>query len=73
MYVASPVYGRIAAGRPIHMNREEGEGFYFPADWHRGAEHFVLKVRGDSMQGAGISNGDYVVVRPPEHGRGTWT
>ena len=45
------------------MNLEEGEGFYFPAEWHRGAEHFVLKVRGDSMQNAGVCDGDYVVVR----------
>ena len=58
-----PVYGRIAAGQPIHMNLEEGEGFYFPAEWHCGAEHFVLKVRGDSMQNAGVCDGDYVVVR----------
>jgi SOS regulatory protein LexA len=58
-----PVYGRIAAGQPIHMNPEIGEAFYFPKDWHRGAEHFVLKVRGDSMENAGVFHGDYVVVR----------
>ena len=58
-----PVYGRIAAGQPIHMNPEIGEAFYFPEEWHRGAEHFVLKVSGDSMQNAGIRDGDYVVVR----------
>jgi SOS regulatory protein LexA len=58
-----PVFGRIAAGQPIHMNPEIGEAFYFPQEWHRGAEHFVLKVSGESMQNAGVSDGDYVVVR----------
>jgi SOS regulatory protein LexA len=57
------VYGRIAAGKPLHMNAETGEVFYFPKEWHRGAGHFVLKVRGDSMGNAGISDGDHVVVR----------
>jgi SOS regulatory protein LexA len=57
------VYGRIAAGKPVHMNAETDEVFYFPKEWHRGAEHFVLKVRGDSMGNAGISDGDHVVVR----------
>ena len=58
-----PVYGKIAAGVPIQMNEELGEIFYFPKQWHRGAQYFVLKVAGDSMENAGIKAGDYVVVR----------
>ena len=45
------------------MNPELEDRLYFPKDWHRGADHFVLKVSGDSMQNAGIEAGDCVVVR----------
>jgi SOS regulatory protein LexA len=58
-----PVYGKIAAGVPLNMNPELEDVFYFPKEWHRGAEHYLLKIRGDSMQNAGIEDGDYVVVR----------
>lgn len=58
------VYGNIAAGIPIYMNDEIGERFYLPDDWLRGQEDcFMLKVKGDSMIGAGIEDGDYVLVR----------
>jgi DNA helicase-2/ATP-dependent DNA helicase PcrA len=58
-----PVYDNIAAGEPIEMNPRLEETFYFPKQWQRGAEHFVLKVRGDSMRNAGIEDNDYVVIR----------
>ena len=58
-----PLYGSIAAGQPIHMNSELDETFYLPKAWVRGADYFALKVRGDSMVGAGIDNGDTVLVR----------
>jgi SOS regulatory protein LexA len=58
-----PVYGKIAAGVPLSMNPELEDTFYFPNEWHRGAEHYLLKIRGDSMHNAGINDGDYVVIR----------
>ena len=58
-----PVYGRIQAGIPIHMNTESGREVYLPCEWVKGAEHFALKVRGDSMTGAEINDGDIVVIR----------
>jgi SOS regulatory protein LexA len=58
-----PVYDRIAAGEPLDMNPVLEDTFYFPKQWHRGAKHFILKVRGDSMSNAGIENNDYVVIR----------
>jgi SOS-response transcriptional repressor LexA len=45
------------------MNPELDETFYLPKAWVRGADYFALKVRGDSMVGAGIDNGDTVLVR----------
>jgi SOS regulatory protein LexA len=58
-----PVYDRIAAGEPLDMNPVLEDTFYFPKRWHRGADHFILKVRGDSMNNAGIEDNDYVVIR----------
>lgn len=34
--------------------------------WDGGPGWFALRVRGDSMQGAGILDGDKVVVRPQQ-------
>ena len=41
---------------------------YIPFEYHSG-EYFALRVRGDSMIGAGILDGDDVIVRPPGHRR----
>ena len=55
-----PVVGVVTAGVPI-LATEHIEG-YIPWDGESGC--FVLRVRGDSMIGAGILDGDKVVVRP---------
>lgn len=57
---AVPLLGSIAAGEPIEAIRTE-ETIDVPADM-RGANIFALKVRGDSMIGDGIFDGDYVIV-----------
>ena len=58
------IYGKIAAGVPLYMNEEISERFFLPNEWLQGqGECFMLEVRGDSMQGAGILDGDYVLVR----------
>ncbi|ERI90032.1 repressor LexA [Clostridiales bacterium oral taxon 876 str. F0540] len=61
---AFPVYSDIAAGEPIMMNNELEAEFYLPEFFIRGAKDcFMLKVKGDSMIGANINDGDYVVIR----------
>jgi repressor LexA len=40
-----------------------------PEPLSRGGEEFLLRVRGDSMQDAGILEGDYVVVRRQQDAR----
>lgn len=55
-----PVIGVVTAGVPI-LAVENIEG-YLP--WTDDADCFALRVRGDSMIGAGILSGDKVVVRP---------
>ena len=57
-----PVLGRVTAGAPI-LAVEDIEG-YIPYDpGHSSGEFFALRVRGDSMIGAGILDGDTIVVR----------
>lgn len=55
-----PVLGVVTAGMPI-LAVENIEG-YIP--WDGEESCFALRVRGDSMIGAGILDGDKVVVRP---------
>ena len=55
-----PVVGMVTAGRPI-LAVENIEG-YIP--WEGESGCFALRVRGESMIGAGILDGDTVVVRP---------
>ncbi len=59
---ALPLLGYVAAGRPIEAVVAE-ETVMLPEDFlpHRGS-YFVLRVKGDSMVGDHIEDGDYVVV-----------
>ncbi|MCB2342785.1 S24 family peptidase [Clostridium estertheticum] len=62
--VELPVYSDIAAGEPIQINSEIEGNFYIPKYWLKGIKNpFILKVKGDSMIGANIDDGDYVVIR----------
>ena len=57
-----PVVGVVTAGIPI-LAVENIEG-YIP--WDGESDCFALRVRGDSMIGAGIFDGDKIVVRPQQ-------
>ena len=62
--VTVPLVGRIAVGAPILAQEHVEEYLSVPAGFTRGeADHFALRVAGDSMIGAGILDGDFVVVR----------
>lgn len=62
-YQQVPVVGRVTAGEPILA--VENVETYVPISKELFGEDelFVLKVRGESMIGAGILDGDWVVVR----------
>lgn len=61
-----PLLGKIRAGQPLFAE-ENFEGFYpLPAEFAAGGEYFILRVEGESMTGAGIENGDLVIVRRQE-------
>lgn len=58
------VYSDIAAGNPIEINDEVEEKFNLPKSWlERGKETFILHVKGDSMIGKNINDGDLVVIK----------
>ena len=59
-----PLMGRIAAGVPIEAINDAPPGIAVPGAMLRGAgRHYALEVKGDSMIGAGINDGDVVVIR----------
>ena len=60
-YTRIPVIGRVTAGQPI-LAFEEVTG-YLCYNTDDTGDYFALNVRGDSMIGAGILDGDRVVVR----------
>ena len=61
-----PVVGRIAAGAPLLAEQHIEERLAVDPRWIPGPGCFAVRVHGDSMVNAGISNGDYVVVRPQQ-------
>jgi repressor LexA len=61
--VVVPLVGRIAAGEPILAEQNVEDHLVVPMGFAGDAEHFALTVRGDSMIGAGILDGDVVIVR----------
>jgi len=58
-----PILGKIAAGTPIEAIQNEVSRVTIPEELSKNGEHFGLKVSGDSMIEAGISDGDTVIVR----------
>ena len=58
-----PVLGRIAAGGPILAEEAIEDVFPLPRELVGTGTLFMLKVVGDSMTDAAISDGDWVVVR----------
>ena len=62
-YAQIPMIGYVAAGQPLLAEENIQDYFPIPADMLPGSPVFMLKVRGDSMTGAGILDGDQVIVR----------
>ncbi|MCG8419579.1 MAG: transcriptional repressor LexA [Proteobacteria bacterium] len=57
-----PIVGRVAAGAPI-LAQQNIDGWVTVDHAPANATLFALRVRGDSMLGAGIHDGDIVIVR----------
>jgi repressor LexA len=68
VFLDIPVVGDVAAGTPILAEENIDGQMQFPVSLLRkGAVYFALKVRGDSMSGAGILSGDLVLIEKKEH------
>jgi repressor LexA len=61
--VVVPLLGRVAAGAPTLADEHVEDYLTVPTSFAHGDDLFALKVKGDSMVGAGILEGDVVVVR----------
>ena len=64
--VTLPLLGRIAAGTPIEALSDPTNQLELPASMVGKGEHFALEIVGDSMIGAGILDGDTVVIQRTE-------
>jgi len=58
-----PVLGKIAAGTPVEAIQNEVSRIPLPANMEKNGEYFGLKVQGDSMIEAGLSEGDTIIVK----------
>ena len=57
----APLLGTVRAGLPMYA--EENIEAYFPIRQTDGAKYFWLTIRGDSMNAAGMDEGDQILVR----------
>lgn len=60
--VTLPLVGRIVAGQPVVSYEVVDEEIAVPSFLAPTGDGFLLRVSGDSMEGAGILDGDIVVV-----------
>jgi len=64
-----PIVGEIAAGGPIEAYQEVADTMPVPDFLAPSGDAYLLRVRGDSMIEAHITDGDYVVIRPQQTAR----
>jgi len=58
-----PVVGKVAAGEPLLASQNIDRTISLSSDMIRTEEPFALRIKGDSMIGVGILEGDYVIVK----------
>jgi repressor LexA len=58
-----PVVGKVAAGEPLLATQNIEKTILLSSDMIKTEAPFALRIKGDSMVGAGILEGDYVIVK----------
>ena len=58
-----PLIGTVACGLPIFAEQNVEETLTFNSSLMGSGEFFALRAKGDSMVGAGIEEGDIVVIK----------
>ncbi|MHB0855762.1 MAG: transcriptional repressor LexA [Rectinema subterraneum] len=67
LVIQIPLLGEIAAGRPIFADENFERTIAIPADLVANrVPHFAVRVKGDSMIGAGILSGDIAIIEQCE-------
>lgn len=65
----TPIIGDVAAGLPLYAQQQWDGTIKLDPDHFRGDNLFSLRVKGDSMQDAGILSGDLVICEPRQFAR----
>ncbi|MDR1803705.1 MAG: transcriptional repressor LexA [Treponema sp.] len=66
-FAVIPILGTVAAGRPIlSVENMDGSIKLHRSFIRNGGKYFALRVKGDSMEEAGIMNGDTAVIEQSE-------
>lgn len=61
-----PVVGRVAAGLPMYAQQEWEGSVVVDSEFFRGRILFALRIKGNSMKGAGILHRDLAICEPCE-------
>lgn len=67
--LALPLIGRVAAGSPILAQEHVEQTLHFESSLFQRQPDYLLKVRGMSMQGIGIMDGDLLAVKQAREAR----
>ena len=67
--LALPLIGRVAAGSPILAQAHVEQTYHFESSLFQRQPDYLLKVRGMSMQGVGIMDGDLLAVKQAKEAR----
>lgn len=62
-----PVIGQITAGLPMYAQQERDGSVIVDSRLFPGNNLFCLRVKGESMRGAGIFDGDLVICEPRQY------
>jgi repressor LexA len=62
-----PIVGRVTAGLPMYAQQEWDGSLVVDEALFRGANLFALRIRGDSMTGAGILHADLAICQPRQY------
>jgi len=64
---AVPIIGKINAGFPLYAQQEWEGGVVVDGNIYKGQNLFALRVKGDSMQNAGILHQDLAICEPRQY------
>jgi repressor LexA len=64
-----PMVGRVTAGLPMYAQQEWDGSLVVDKALFPGQNLFALRIRGDSMTGAGILDGDLAICEPRQYAR----